>query len=97
MKKTILLSLLLLAATALNAAPKTDDTGWKPSPNNARKADHIYFDTAEGQQWRMCNIAEAGQAEKISQPGFNDSDWLNARIPATVLTNLVENGKLPDP
>ena len=54
MKKTVFQSLLLtagllLAATALSAAPKTADTGWKPSPNNARKADHIYFDTAEGQ------------------------------------------------
>ena len=88
MRKTILLSLLLLAATALNATP---------SPNQARLKDRIYFDSAEGQQWRMCNISEAGQAEKISQPGFDDAAWLPARIPATVLTNLVENGKLPDP
>ena len=93
MKKTVFRSLLLtagllLAAITLNAAP---------SPNNARLKDRIYFDTAEGQSWRMCNISEAGQAEKISQPGFDDSAWMKARVPATVLTNMVENGKLPDP
>ena len=93
MKKTVFRSLLLtagllLAAITLNAAP---------SPNNARLKDRIYFDTAEGQSWRMCNISEAGQAEKISQPGFDDSAWMKARVPATVLTNMVENGLVPDP
>ena len=55
------------------------------------------LDSEAGGRWRMCRASEAGQAEKISQPGFDDSGWMNARIPATVLTNLVENGVLPDP
>ena len=80
--------LLLFAPIALSAAI---------SPNLARNKEHIYFDTSEGAQWKMCRIDEAGQAERISQPGYDVSDWMNARVPATVLTNLVENGVLPDP
>ena len=87
MKKTLFF-LLILIPTALTAAV---------SPNLARRADRIYFDSSEGSQWKMCRADEAGQAEKISLPGFNDSAWMNARVPATVLTNLVENGVLPDP
>ena len=93
MKKTVLQSLLLTAGLLLEAIT----LGAAPSPNNARLKDRIYFDTAEGQQWRMCRQDEAGQAEAISQPGFNDAQWLPARVPATVLTNLVENKILPDP
>ena len=93
MKKTVFRSLLLTAGLLLAAIT----LGAAPSPNNARLKDRIYFDTAEGQSWRMCNISEAGQAEKISQPGFDDSAWMKARVPATVLTNMVENGLVPDP
>lgn len=80
--------LLLLVPMALSAAV---------SPNLARQKDRIYFDSAEGAQWKMCRIDQAGQAETISRPGFDDSNWMKARVPATVLTNLVENGILPDP
>lgn len=80
--------LLLFAPIALSAAI---------SPNLARNKDHIYFDSSEGAQWKMCRIDQAGQGEIISQPGFNDTNWMKARVPATVLTNLVENGILPDP
>ena len=80
--------LLLFAPIALSAAI---------SPNLARNKDHIYFDSSEGAQWKMCRIDQAGQGENISQPGFNDTNWMKARVPATVLTNLVENGILPDP
>ena len=81
--------LLLLAPVSLCAAV---------SPNLARRADRIYFDSADGVvQWKMCRHDQAGQAELISRPGFDDSGWLNARVPATVLTNLVENKILPDP
>ena len=112
----LFLSFMLAAAPADKAATP----GYTPSPNQARLASHIYFDSAEGQQWRMCRqdeamkqVAAANQAaasksaarsgkptatgETISCPGFDDANWLNARVPATVLTNLVENGILPDP
>ena len=83
------ITLLLLFAPAILSAAV--------SPNLARSKDRIYFDSSEGAQWKMCRIDHAGQGESISQPGFNDANWMNARIPATVLTNLVENGILPDP
>ncbi|MBQ9309739.1 MAG: glycoside hydrolase family 2 [Bacteroidales bacterium] len=91
MKKAILLFILFIPL-ALSAAI---------SPNNARRADRIYFDSVRGNggtaEWRMCKASEAGQAELISQPGFDDAAWMQARVPGTVLTNLVENGVLPDP
>ena len=81
--------LLLLAPISLCAAV---------SPNLARRADRIYFDSADGVvQWKMCRHDQAGQAELISRPGFDDSSWMPARVPGTVLTNLVENKVLPDP
>ncbi|MCR5519553.1 MAG: glycoside hydrolase family 2 [Bacteroidales bacterium] len=83
------LALLLLFAPVYLAAAI--------SPNLARRADHIYFDSAEGSVWKMCRQDQAGQAEAISSIGFDDSAWMPARIPGTVLTNLVENKVLPDP
>ena len=72
------------------------------SPNNARRAGRIYLDSGKGHggtaEWKMCrqDQAQAG-AEALSLPGFDESGWLDARVPGTVLTNLVENGLLPDP
>jgi hypothetical protein len=34
---------------------------------------------------------------QISMPGFNDSAWLAATVPGTVLTTLVDRGIYPDP
>jgi len=71
------------------------------SENYARKGDQIYFDSVRGNGgtavWHMCKAADAGQAEKISTVGFDESSWLEARVPGTVLTNLVEHGIVPDP
>ena len=71
------------------------------SPNNARRADRIYLDSAKGHggtaEWKMCRQDQAAGGETLSQPGFNDDSWMGARVPGTVLTNLVENGILPDP
>lgn len=94
--RTVFLKALLLGSllfpSALSAAI---------SPNNARKAGHIYLDSRRGNggtaDWRMCRQDQAGQGEAISQPGFDDAAWLCARVPGTVLTNLVESGLLPDP
>ena len=91
-KKALLLTSLLLPL-ALSAAI---------SPNNARKAGHIYLDSRKGHggqaDWKMCRrdgVSAPGEA--LSLPGFDDSAWLDARVPGTVLTNLVENEILPDP
>ena len=90
-KKALLLGCLFLPL-ALSAAV---------SPNNARKAGRIYLDSRKGNggtaEWRMCRQDQAGQGEAISRPGFDDAAWLSARVPGTVLTNLVENKMLPDP
>ena len=91
--KKALLLLGVLFPFALSAAV---------SPNNARKAGRIYFDSVKGHggtaDWKMCRQDEApARGEALSQPGFDDSGWLSARVPGTVLTNLVENGLLPDP
>ena len=75
--------------------------GASVSPNHARREDRIYLDSQKGNggnfEWRMCKASEAGKAEQISLVGFDDSSWLQARVPGTVLTNLVENGVMPDP
>ena len=91
-KKALLLVSLLLPL-ALSAAI---------SPNNARKEGRIYLDSRKGHggqaDWRMCRrdgVSAPGEA--LSLPGFDDSAWLSARVPGTVLTNLVENEVLPDP
>ena len=91
-KKALLLASLLLPL-ALSAAI---------SPNNARKEGRIYLDSRKGHggqaDWRMCRrdgVSAPGEA--LSLPGFDDSAWLSARVPGTVLTNLVENEVLPDP
>jgi hypothetical protein len=34
---------------------------------------------------------------KISLPGFNDTKWLPATVPGTVLTTLIDRGIYPDP
>ena len=91
--KKILLLLCLLVPFTLSATV---------SPNNARRADRIYLDSEKGNGgtalWKMCRLDQAPSGgETLSQPGFDDAGWMGARVPGTVLTNLVENGLLPDP
>lgn len=48
--------------------------------------------------WKMKKASEVGvPAEKLSLPGYNDADWMEAIVPGTVLHSLVENGVYPDP
>jgi len=52
--------------------------------------------------WRLLSnvgtaaIPPSGGA-RISLPGFNDSSWLAATVPGTVLTTLIDRGIYPDP
>ena len=48
--------------------------------------------------WRMIEApktADAGSA--ISRPGYQTTGWLDATVPGTVLTTLVDRGVYPDP
>jgi hypothetical protein len=48
--------------------------------------------------WRLQPAPQvtAGGAQ-ISRPGFDDSGWLVASVPGTVLTSLIANGRYADP
>ena len=48
--------------------------------------------------WRMCRAGEVStDSRALSSAGFDDSSWMEAVVPGTVLTSLVENGVYPDP
>ena len=48
--------------------------------------------------WRCKNINEVGSdGEAISNTSFSTDSWLEATVPGTVLTTLLNNKKIPDP
>ena len=48
------------------------------------------------QTWHMLRAGETkASAAEISRPGFNTESWAEAIVPATVLTNLVEQKVYP--
>jgi hypothetical protein len=51
--------------------------------------------------WRLYSngsqVLKPEDGERISKPGFNDSEWLQATVPGTVLTTMVDRGIYPDP
>ena len=50
------------------------------------------------QSWKMQNIGKiSAPAEMISEAGFDTSGWMDAVVPGTVLTSLVNDGVYPDP
>ena len=50
------------------------------------------------QTWHMLRAGETkASAAEISMPGFNTEGWAEAIVPATVLTNLVEQKVYPEP
>ena len=49
-------------------------------------------------EWKMCRADEAGATSlAMSSAGFDDSSWMEAVVPGTVLTSLVTNGVYPEP
>lgn len=49
-------------------------------------------------EWKMCRAGEVTvPAGKLSSAGFDDSSWMDAIVPGTVLTSLVRNGVFPEP
>ncbi len=70
--------------------------------NRYRDADRIYLDSREGHggayPWRMCKAGDTdAPGEKLSTTTFDDSGWLPAIVPGTVLRSLVYNNVYPEP
>ncbi len=48
--------------------------------------------------WRLLEASKSGAGGSVlSRPGFATKDWLDAIVPGTVLTTLVDRGIYPDP
>lgn len=52
--------------------------------------------------WRLLSNVGTGaippkEGAEVSLPGFNDSGWLAATVPGTVLTTMIDRGIYPDP
>ena len=48
--------------------------------------------------WKLMKCSDVKETgEKISTPGYNSAQWLDAVVPGTVLTSLVTDGVYPDP
>ncbi len=48
--------------------------------------------------WKCKNIKEVNEkGEEISRPVYSIKNWMDAVVPGTVLTTLLENKKIPDP
>jgi hypothetical protein len=55
--------------------------------------------SAEGQQgWKLCRSSFiSASGEEISSPSYNDSAWMPAVVPGTVLYSYIADGAVPDP
>jgi len=71
--------------------------GLRPQPKEAPAAgkEEQYI---SGGKWKLqrANLVKAEGAE-LSKIGFNDSDWVVATVPGTVLGSFINNGSVPDP
>jgi hypothetical protein len=66
----------------------------KPMP---KQKDNGRMDLAGG-VWRIQRESlVSADGETLSQPGFQDNDWIVATVPATALMSYVNVGALPDP
>ena len=85
-KKTLVAAAALLFSLSISAAERA-------SVKLDSKLGH------GGQQtWMMIKASDAkGTGAEISSKGFNTSNWTEAIVPGTVLTNLVEQKVYPDP
>ncbi len=85
-KKTLVAAVTMLFSLSISAAERA-------SVKLDSKLGH------GGQQtWMMIKASDAkGTGAEISSKGFNTSNWTEAIVPGTVLTNLVEQKVYPDP
>ena len=65
----------------------------KPSLTDAGNGDLVLTGGWKLQEARKV----AGTAQELSAPGFDASSWLDATVPGTVLTTLVDQGVYPEP
>ena len=82
------------------AAPQSpEDDPLPPASPTLHEDGHDRWEIAAN--WRL--FSDTGDAvssaagSRISQPGFDDSKWLVATVPGTVLTTLIDRGVYPDP
>ncbi|GAA6396522.1 discoidin domain-containing protein [Solibaculum mannosilyticum] len=84
----------------VDSMPEPEDDGtqvlaggnWKLE--RATEVDAAANDEADAQNE---NDASDALGEKLSQAGYDDSTWLPAVVPGTVLTSYLEAGAVPDP
>lgn len=91
MRKLFLLFAILLATTALAQSPDYELT-----------SNRIRLDSKVGHngsaEWLMQKASTVPTpVEAISKPGFKTDGWLQAIVPGTVLTSLVNDKQLPEP
>ena len=68
-----------------------------PVPKPMAPAQAGRLELARG-NWRLQrNSLVSSDGERISQPGFQASDWLPATVPGTVLSSYLDNDAIPDP
>ncbi len=66
--------------------------------NNVKKSDNKQFEIIElSQNWKIQTSEKINVGgEKISFPDFDSQTWIPAKVPGTILANLVENGIYKD-
>lgn len=82
LKHILLISLLLLSALSAEAGQRLDS-----------KLVH-----GGGSAWKMLTLPDVkASGEAVSSTGFDDSSWMDAVVPGTVLGTLVANNVFPEP
>ena len=98
----------LLTAVALSAAAKPAATVPSAASSSLSKTapqERVFAQVLSSVRehggscnWKMQQIGKITDApEAVSSPGYDDSGWMEAIVPGTVLHSLVENGVYPDP
>lgn len=92
--KALATGVLTLASVSLQALPSHVFTNERPEAVTLdSRAVH-----GGKYQWKMLKASEAKSSPgQMSSAGFNDSQWMDAVVPGTVLTSLVYNKVYPDP
>ncbi len=72
--------------------------GVSPVPCEAPAVSHGRL-SLNGGSWTLCRVSQLSgvTGEQLSSPGYDDTRWITATVPATVVTSYVNNGTLPDP
>jgi len=67
-----------------------------PQPQPPLQPDGTQY--LSGGNWKLQRAEQvSGTGDEISQAAFDDSNWLIATVPGTVLTTYLNNGAIPDP